>query len=104
MAPKPIKASTTIAQLQQMLPGGDDLYDAKVKVLSEYIDYHVKEEEDELFPKARKVRPRPRVLGRNLAARKEALMEALEMSGADVPPTPRAKATNGSKRASKSGM
>ena len=42
-------AKDLIAQLQQMLPD-DDLYDAKVKVLSEYIDHHVKEEEDEMFP------------------------------------------------------
>lgn len=33
---------------------GEDLYDAKIKVLSEQIDHHVKEEESEMFPKARK--------------------------------------------------
>jgi hemerythrin superfamily protein len=96
-------AKDLIAQLQQMLPG-DNLYDAKVKVLSEYIDHHVKEEEDEMFPKARKSDLDLGVLGRNLAARKETLMEELEMSGADAPPPPRAKASNGSKRASKSGV
>ena len=31
-----------------------DLFDAKVKVLGEYIDHHVKEEEKELFPKTRR--------------------------------------------------
>jgi hypothetical protein len=64
----------------------------------------VKEEEDGMFPKARKSDLDLGVVGRTMAARKEALMEDLEMSGADVPPPPRAKATNGSKRASKSGM
>jgi hemerythrin superfamily protein len=31
----------------------DDMFDAKVKVLGEYIDHHVKEERNEIFPKAR---------------------------------------------------
>lgn len=91
-----------IAQLQQMLPP-DNLYDAKVKVLSEYIDHHVKEEEDEMFPKARKLDLDLSALGRAMAARKEALMENLEMSDADVPAPPRAKAANNAKRVTKSG-
>ena len=95
-------AKDLIAQLQQMLPE-DNLYDAKVKVLSEYIDHHVKEEEDEMFPKARKSDLDLRVLGRTMAARKEALVEDLEMPEADVPPPPRAKAANGAKRATKAG-
>jgi hypothetical protein len=33
---------------------GDDHYDAKITVLGEYINHHVKEEEGEMFPKARK--------------------------------------------------
>ena len=33
---------------------GDEFYDAKVKVLSEEIEHHVKEEEEELFPKVEK--------------------------------------------------
>ena len=32
---------------------GDGLFDAKVMVLGEYIDHHVKEERTEMFPKAR---------------------------------------------------
>jgi len=96
-------AKDLIAELQQMLPA-DNLYDAKLKVLSEYIDHYVKEGEDEMFPKARKANLDLKVLGRNVAARKEALMEDLEMSEEDVPPPPRARAANGSKWASKSGM
>ncbi len=36
------------------MKAGDDHYDAKVTVLGELIDHHVKEEEDSIFPKARK--------------------------------------------------
>ncbi len=46
-------AKELIAQIQDMDPG-DELYDAKVKVLSEQIDHHVEEEEAEMFPKVRK--------------------------------------------------
>lgn len=46
-------AKELIAQIMEMDPG-EDLYDAKVKVLSEQIEHHVKEEEEEMFPKVRK--------------------------------------------------
>ncbi len=46
-------AKELIAQIMEMDPG-DDLYDAKVKVLSEQIEHHVGEEEKEMFPKVRK--------------------------------------------------
>lgn len=46
-------AKDLIAQIREMAPG-DELYDAKVTVLSEYIDHHVEEEEGEIFKKARK--------------------------------------------------
>ncbi len=46
-------AKDLIAQLESMEPR-DDHYDAKVKVLSENIDHHVKEEHEEMFPKAKK--------------------------------------------------
>ncbi|QRX82424.1 hemerythrin domain-containing protein [Glaciimonas sp. PAMC28666] len=46
-------AKELIAQLQAM-SADDELFDAKVKVLSEQIDHHVKEEEGEMFPEARK--------------------------------------------------
>jgi hemerythrin superfamily protein len=43
-------AKDLIRQLLGMAPG-DDLYDAKFTVLGEYVNHHVTEEEDELFPK-----------------------------------------------------
>lgn len=48
-------AKVLIAQLETMSPD-EDLYDAKVKVLSEYIDHHVKEEEKEMFPEVKKTK------------------------------------------------
>jgi len=46
-------AKDLIAQIERMSPR-DEYYDAKVTVLGEYIDHHVKEEQDEMFPKAKK--------------------------------------------------
>ncbi|NML62909.1 hemerythrin domain-containing protein [Massilia sp. RP-1-19] len=66
-------AKDLIAQIGEMDPG-DDLYDAKVKVLSEQIEHHVKEEEGEMFPKVRKTKVDLVALGEQMAARKEELM------------------------------
>jgi hemerythrin superfamily protein len=66
-------AKDLIAQISEMDPG-DDLYDAKIKVLSEQIEHHVGEEEDEMFPKARKANVDLVALGQQMAARKDELM------------------------------
>lgn len=58
-----------IAQLRSMTPS-EDLYDAKVKVLSEYVKHHVKEEERELFKEARAAGLDMKALGEELAAAK----------------------------------
>jgi len=63
-------AKDLIAQIISMEPT-DDLYDAKVKVLGELIDHHVKEEEEEMFPKARKAKLDLMALGEAIAIRKE---------------------------------
>ena len=57
----------------------DDAYDAKVKVLSEYIKHHVKEEEEEIFPEVRDMKEELDELGQEMAARKSELMEELGM-------------------------
>jgi hypothetical protein len=54
------------------------MFDAKVTVLGEYIDHHVKEERNEIFVKARAVRKLDLVGMRDtLAARKEELLGEL---------------------------
>ncbi len=62
-------AKDLIAQIISMDPG-DDLYDAKIKVLSEQIEHHVGEEEGEMFPKAKKAKLDLVALGEAIAARK----------------------------------
>ncbi|WP_225784185.1 hemerythrin domain-containing protein [Xenophilus sp. Marseille-Q4582] len=72
-------AKDLIAQIQDAQEV-DDMFDAKVTVLGEYVDHHVKEERNELFPKARAARKLDLVAMREqLEARKEELMA--EMSG-----------------------
>src|SRR5688500_1839916 len=56
---------------------GDPLYEAKVTVLAEYIRHHVKEEQKEMFPKAKKADLDLHALGEQLQARKKALLKEL---------------------------
>jgi hemerythrin superfamily protein len=65
-------AKDLIAQLQEADPE-DDLYDAKVKVLGEQIEHHVKEEEGEMFPIAKKAGLDMAALGSEMAMRKDEL-------------------------------
>ncbi len=67
-------AKELISQIENGDPS-DDKFDAKVKVLGEYIDHHVKEERGEMFPKARSAKGLDLVAMRDqLQARKEELM------------------------------
>ena len=66
-------AKDLIAQIEGMSEA-DEMFDAKVTVLGEYIDHHVKEERNEIFPKARSARKLDLVALRDeLMARKEEL-------------------------------
>ena len=67
-------AKELIAQIMDMTPG-DDLFDAKVTVLGEQIKHHVKEEEGELFPEAKKSKMDMEDIGAKLAARKAELIK-----------------------------
>ncbi len=62
-----------IAEIEVM-DADDTLYDAKVKVLGEYVDHHVKEEQDEMFPKCRAAKMDLKALGSELAKRKVVLL------------------------------
>ena len=63
-----------IAEIEASEPS-DPMFDAKVKVLGEYIDHHVREERNEMFPKARASKKLNLVAIREqLEIRKEALM------------------------------
>ena len=66
-------AKDLIAQIQSMSPD-DELYDAKVKVLGEYVVHHVEEEEGEIFPQCRKAKMDLAGLAEALADRKSQLM------------------------------
>jgi hemerythrin-like domain-containing protein len=67
-------AKDLIAQIEGA-DEADEMFDAKVTVLGEYIDHHVKEERNEIFPKARSARKLDLVAMRDeLMARKEELM------------------------------
>ena len=62
-----------IAQIEDAEPD-EELYDAKVKVLSEYVKHHVKEEQNEIFPKVRKSDLDLKAIGDELIHRKEELL------------------------------
>ena len=62
-----------IAQLEGVEPDGE-MYDAKVKVLSEYVKHHVKEEQNEMFAKAKTTSLDMVELGARMAARKDELL------------------------------
>ena len=76
-------AKKMIAEIEAMKPS-DEFYDAKVKVLGEYITHHVKEEEQPggLFSQAKKGDEDLEQMGEQLKARKEELMAELGRPGA----------------------
>ncbi|RYY03290.1 MAG: hemerythrin domain-containing protein [Gammaproteobacteria bacterium] len=62
-----------IAQVEGKEPDGE-MFDAKIKVLSEYVKHHVKEEQNEMFPKAKESKLDLTELGAQLAERKAELL------------------------------
>ena len=85
-------AKDLIMQIQTMDPE-DPMYDAKVKVLGEYINHHVEEEETEMFPMVRESKKIDlKEMGAMLALRKEELMaEMCDMDGEIAPQQLQAK-------------
>ena len=66
-------AKKLIAEIEEM-EAGEDLFDAKVKVLGEMIRHHVVEEEDELFPEVEKSEMDMEAVSEQLAQRRAELM------------------------------
>ena len=71
-------AKKLIAEIEGMAPS-EPLYDAKVKVLGEYIKHHVKEEEQPggVFAQAKRGDEDLEAMGKRLKARKEELMASM---------------------------
>jgi len=64
-----------IAQVEGVKPEGE-MFDAKIKVLSEYVKHHVKEEQEEMFPKAESSDLDMIELGAAISERKAELLAA----------------------------
>ncbi|MGZ5077800.1 MAG: hemerythrin domain-containing protein [Methylobacter sp.] len=64
-----------IAQVEGAEPDGE-MYDAVIKVMHEYVKHHVKEEQNEIFPKAKSSNLDMVELGAKLSERKEELFAA----------------------------
>ena len=62
-----------IAQVEGIEPDGE-MFDAKIKVMSEYVKHHVKEEQNEIFPKAKATKLDMVELGSQLTERKAELL------------------------------
>ncbi|WP_296810776.1 hemerythrin domain-containing protein [Thiocapsa sp.] len=62
-----------IAEVEGVEPDGET-FDAKIKVLSEYVKNHVKEEQNEMFPRATASKLDMMELGAQIASRKEELV------------------------------
>jgi hemerythrin-like domain-containing protein len=76
-------ATDLIAQLEEMDPS-DERYKPTFTVLGEYVNHHIREEEKEMFPKARKAGVDLDALGQQVSARKaevEADLSGEEPSG-----------------------
>ena len=78
-------AKLLIAEIEAGDGKDDDFFDAKVQVLGEEIEHHVREEEKELFPQVRKADIDLDALGERLAVRKAELMREFKASGVPEP-------------------
>lgn len=91
-----------IAKIEGMT-SDDEHFTATVKVLSEYIKHHVKEEENELFPAVKKTDLDLKELGARLSERKYALMEQMGIEEAEAAEQPRKRSAARGAARSKSG-
>jgi hypothetical protein len=83
-------AKVLVAEIEKSSPE-DQYFDAKVKVLSEMIKHHVKEEEKKqgnMFAKAKKAGVDTKALGVTMAGEKKTLAAKYKADGLPKPPTP----------------
>jgi hemerythrin-like domain-containing protein len=80
-------ARDLIAQVESGAPG-QALFDARVKVLGEYVQHHVAEEEEEIFPLCRASKLDLEALGTRLALRKNELNVGFKVSNPVLALTP----------------
>ena len=81
-------AKVLISEILAADGGGDEFFDAKVKVLQEQIEHHVEEEEkrmEGMFSQARKAGLDMDALGQQLAQRKSELTAQFEAGGVPQP-------------------
>lgn len=71
-------ANQLITELESMQPG-DELYEAKFTVLGEYVRHHVEEEQEKLFPKAKKAKLDLESIGADIRQRKDELRNEFGM-------------------------
>ncbi|MDO8908145.1 MAG: hemerythrin domain-containing protein [Pseudohongiella sp.] len=65
-------AKVLIKEIKAM-KGDEELFDTKVNVLAEQIEHHVKEEEEDMFPKVQKSKVDLLALGKEIEQRKSGL-------------------------------
>ena len=65
-----------ISEIEEM-EAGEELYDAKIRVLGEMVKHHIREEEEELFPELQSAKMDLDELGKELAQHKEELMSEM---------------------------
>jgi hemerythrin superfamily protein len=80
LVPEAIVEQASLKALIGQLEGVEadsEVFDAKVKVLGEYVKHHVKEEHTEMFPKAKASTLDMAALGARMVARKAELMASM---------------------------
>lgn len=76
-------AKELVTQLQEM-EADDDLFNAKVTVLGEYVAHHIREEQGEMFKKARKAAMDLDTLGEEMRLRQTELKSELGIDDGDA--------------------
>jgi hypothetical protein len=79
LVPEAVVEHATIKEFIAKLrgkPSDGEMFDAQVQVMGEYVKHHVKEEQTEMFPKARRTKLDMFVLGAQMMARKDELKTA----------------------------